>query len=215
MNITRENMGKNSWLDTMMLPENLIPNKEQFMQLWNLHPEEHAEVLIYGKRVPIPRWQRSYGRDYKFSGVVSKGYEIPPELIPYISWANSLGYGAFSDVHPDAPSGAFDEILLNWYSNGENYIGSHSDDETSLRKGSPIVTITLCDTEDLSILRKFRIRSKDESKKVVKDVLTSNGMVLVMGGDFQKEFKHEIVKMTGEVAKKAAPRISITLRQFV
>ena len=203
MNITRENMGKNSWLDTMMLPENLIPNKETFTKLWNLHPEEHAEVLIYGKLIPIPRWQRSYGRDYKFSGVVSKGHEIPPELKPYISWVNSLGYGTF------------DEILLNWYANGENYIGSHSDDESSLKKGSPIVTITLCDTNDLSILRKFRIRNKDESKKVVKDVLTSNGMVLIMGGDFQKEFRHEVVKMTGEIAKKAAPRISITLRQFL
>ena len=208
MNITRENMGKNSWLDTMMLPENLIPNKETFTKLWNLHPEEHAEVLIYGKMIPIPRWQRSYGRDYKFSGVVSKGHDIPNELVPYIDWANSLEYGSND-------GSKFDEILLNWYANGENYIGSHSDDESQLKKGSPIVTITLCDTDDLSILRKFRIRNKDESKKVVKDVLTSNGMVLVMGGDFQKEFRHEVVKMTGEIAKKAAPRISITLRQFV
>lgn len=35
-----------------------------------------------------------------------------------------------------------------------------------------------------------------------------------MGGNFQKEFKHEIVKMTGASAAAAGKRISITLRQF-
>jgi len=35
-----------------------------------------------------------------------------------------------------------------------------------------------------------------------------------MGGTFQSEFKHEIVKITGKKADEAGPRISITLRQF-
>ena len=46
------------------------------------------------------------------------------------------------------------------------------------------------------------------------DILTPNGSVLVMGGRFQKKFRHEIVKIGGESAKKVGPRISITLRQF-
>jgi len=186
-----------SWLDSCNIPTPLS-SEENFHKLWNLHPEEHASILIYGKEVKIPRWQRSYGRDYIFSGAVSKGYPIADELIPYLDWVNSLGYGNFN------------EILINWYNNGENYIGSHSDDEKQIISNSPIVTITLCLPGEP---RKFRIRKKSD-KSILKDVSTTNGLVLVMGGSFQKDFKHEIVKMTGLAAQKAGSRISITFRQF-
>ena len=36
-----------------------------------------------------------------------------------------------------------------------------------------------------------------------------------MCGDFQKQHKHEIVKLTGKSVEKAGDRISITLRQFI
>lgn len=91
--------------------------------------------------------------------------------------------------------------------NGLHYIGTHRDDEKQLIKGSPIVTISLGEE------RKFRIR--ENSIKIVKDVMTKNGIVLVMGGNFQKDFKHEIVKINVEKGKKVNLRISITLRQFV
>ena len=48
----------------------------------------------------------------------------------------------------------------------------------------------------------------------MKDITTKNGMVLVMGGNFQKTYKHEIVKMTGKKAENTGRRISITFRQF-
>jgi alkylated DNA repair dioxygenase AlkB len=196
--LVRENMGESSWLDSTILPQSLMAGEDQFRQLWNLHPSEHAEVVLYGKSIPIPRWQRSYGRDYKFSGTVSKGFPIPDLLAPYIDWSNSL-----------YPGITFNEILLNWYQDGSHYIGSHADDEKQLISGSPIITITLCLSGEP---RKFRIRNIE--KTIVKDIFTHNGTVLIMGGNFQKEFKHEIVKMTGSSAEKAGSRISITLRQF-
>lgn len=194
--ITREYMTESSWLDSFKLPTELTPNAEQFNVIWNLHPQEHSEVMIYGKLTSIPRFQRAYVHDYKFSGVVAKAHPLPPEVKTYVDWANTIGYGEFN------------EVLLNWYLS-EHYIGSHRDATDPLKPLSPIVTITLAlpGTE-----RKFRIR--DESKAIVKDVLTPNGTVLVMGGNFQKEFKHEIVKITGAKAKEAGARISITLRQF-
>lgn len=191
-NLKREMIGESSWFDIGMLPSHI---NDKFDQLWKLHPEEHGEVIIYGKSIPIPRYQRSYGRDYKFSGTVSKGYPLPNEFKEYVDFANSLGYGEFN------------EILVNWYIDGNSYIGSHSDDEKQLKPGSPIVTITLAQPGES---RKFRIRNK-KTKDIVKDILTPNRMILTMGGDFQKEFKHEIVK----TAKKVGSRISITLRQFV
>ena len=78
----------------------------------------------------------------------------------------------------------FNGILVNYYENGNNYIGSHSDDESELGNNG-VVTISYGST------RKFRIRDKN-TKKIFKDIEISNGDMVHMGGKFQKEFLHEI-----------------------
>lgn len=95
-------------MDQTNIPAYLC-DKNKFNQLWHTHPEEHGTVMIFGKLTPIPRWQRSYGKDYYFSGTVSKGFPVSDELKPYLDWVNGLGYGNFN------------EILVNWYSDGSNY----------------------------------------------------------------------------------------------
>ena len=191
----RDIMGKSSWLDSGQLPPNLSVDNEGFQTFWDFHPADRHEIMMYGKKVAVPRYQQAYLRDYKFSGSVSKVLPLPEEFIPYMKWANSLGY-----------EGVFNGFLMNWYEAGENYIGSHADDENQLVPDSPIITITLALPGEPRI---FRLR--DREKKIVKDVQTPNGIVLVMGGKFQSEFKHEIVK----TAKKVGARISITIRQFI
>lgn len=192
---SRINFSKKSWLDIFSLPNNLNVN---FKKIWELHPIERSEIKIYGKIMKVPRFQKSYMRDYNFSGAISVSDPLPNILKPFLSWANKLGYGEFN------------QFLLNWYENGENYIGSHADDESQLLKNSAIITITLCEKGDF---RTFRIRDI-KTKTIVKDIKTFNGIVLVMGGHFQQEFKHEIPKISGSKADKVGKRISITLRQF-
>ena len=194
--VFRDEMTVNSWLDTFYLPDKLA--LIDFDEIWDLHPENQNKIFIYGEEKTIPRYQKSYIRDYEFSGATSKSDPLPDLLKPFLKWINRLDYGKFN------------QFLLNWYENGENYIGSHADDEKQLVPNSPIVTITLCEE---GLVRVFRVRDK-KTKKIVQDIETPNGIVLVMGGHFQKEFKHEIVKMTGSKAPKAGRRISITLRQF-
>lgn len=210
--IARQNLSGRSWLDTLSLPDHLLPSYEKFMEMWNLHPAKHHEIMMYGKKVPIPRFQQAYLRDYTFSGSESMSLPLPEIFQPYLDWMNSLQYGEFN------------QFLMNWYQDGDNYIGSHSDDENQLIPHSPIVSITLCIgghfQEDGNFVRskketprKFRIRDK-QTKEIVQDVLTPNGVILVMGGYFQTEYKHEIVKISGKAAKTTGPRISVTLRQF-
>lgn len=190
----REKMGKASWLDVGRLPKELFVAEDGFQTFWNLHPGDRHEIMMYGKTVRVPRYQQAYLRDYTFSGSTSKVLPLPDEFAPYLAWANSLGY-----------PGEFNGFLINWYEAGENYIGSHADDEKQLVPDSPIITITLALPGEPRV---FRLR--DREKKIVKDVQTPNGIVLVMGGAFQREFKHEIVK----TAKPVGSRISITIRQF-
>ena len=68
--------------------------------------------------------------------------------------------------------------------NGSDYIGAHSDDESGLGS-TGVVAISV------GAVRKFRIRNIT-TRKIEKDILMENGMIIQMGGDFQKEFTHEI-----------------------
>lgn len=183
---------ENSWLDCGSLPTNI---KVDFDALWNLHPEEKGKVKLYGKVMETPRWQESYLQPYYFSGMSHGGGELPEILKPFLVWANELGYGDFN------------QVFLNWYENGNYYIGTHSDDETQLKKDSAIVSISLGQE------RIFRIRNKKD-KSIVLDVPLPDKEVVVMAGKFQKELLHEIVKVNGKKGESMSPRINITFRQF-
>ena len=95
----------------------------------------------------------------------------------------------------------FNGILVNKYLGGEDYIGRHSDDETGL---DPVGVVSL----SYGAVRKFRIREK-KSGKLVLDIPTLPYHLIHMGGDFQKEFTHEI-----PVEKKVKDvRYSFTFRK--
>lgn len=180
-----------SWLDKTVLPKEL---EKDFKTVWNLHPEERGKVHVFGEKT-IPRYQQAYLNDYTFSGVNSQALPLPNILQDYLDWVNTLYETNFN------------QVLVNWYENGLHFIGSHRDDERQLVRNSPIVTISL------GAERTFRIRDND--KKIVKDIVTKDGIVLVMGGTFQKDFKHEIVKINGKKGESVGPRISLTFRQFL
>lgn len=199
----RLQISRTSWLDCGTLPLSLRDDADQFEQLWDLHPNTRSYVMMFGKLVAVPRWQQSYMQSYKFAGVESRAIPLPVLLQPYVDWANTLG------AYTSGGLRSFNQCLVNWYADGTAYIGSHADDEAQLSPFSPIVTITLCRPG----LRTFRIR--DREKRVVHEVETEHCQVLVMGGAFQREFKHEIVPVRGKKALSVGPRISLTLRQFI
>jgi len=78
----------------------------------------------------------------------------------------------------------FNGILINRYSTGQEYIGQHSDDEKNLDK-SGVIAISYRGE------RIFRIRDK-VTKEIVQDIHLKNLDIIHMGGDFQKEFTHEV-----------------------
>jgi alkylated DNA repair dioxygenase AlkB len=78
----------------------------------------------------------------------------------------------------------FNGILVNKYEGGENYISRHSDNEMNLGNIGVLAI-------SFGAIRTFRIRDKTH-KNVVLDLPTNSCEVIHMGGDFQKEFTHEI-----------------------
>ena len=155
---------------------------------------EYPPIKIFGK---ICHQRRCVGffsnesKGYKYSGQLSESKPMTSSLIAMLALVNSI-FGT-----------EYNGILVNKYKMGEDYISAHSDDEVNLDE-SGVVAISWGTT------RKFRIRNKI-TKKIVGDYSLIGGSMLQMGGEFQKEFTHEI-----PVEKKIkSERVSFTFRKHL
>ena len=178
---------------------NQLETSEMFLRvnfddIWRLKPQNRHIIRIYGREIEQPRWTQSYLQDYVYSGSRAKARALPDELKQV--YEKVLEY-----------DDRFNQILVNWYENGSNYIGAHSDDISQLIPNSPILSLSYGGT------RKFRIRDK-KTKKIIKDLLLRDRMCVIMKDDFQEKFTHEIVKIGGKKGLNYPSRINITFRCF-
>ena len=132
-------------------------------------------IRIYGKNCIQHRSigffsNKSIG--YYYSGKLAASQNLTPNVQKLLDLINRK----FSTE--------FNGILVNKYLDGNDYIGKHSDDEANL---SDIGVVSI----SVGAIRKFRIRDKLNSK-IVLDIPTNPYEIIHMGGDFQKEFTHEI-----------------------
>ena len=125
---------------------------------------------------------------YPYSGQLSASRPMTSSLLALLALVNST-FGT-----------EYNGILVNKYFSGKDYISAHSDDEDNL-SNEGVVAISWGAT------RKFRIRRKGE-KGIYKDFPMESGSMLQMGGDFQKEFTHEIPPQ-----KCDGVRVSFTFRK--
>lgn len=190
MEKSRENFEPNSWVDSGVLPEYLYID---FEELWSLKPEEKEKFRCFGRECTFPRYHRSFGKDYVFSGKTHRGHPILDMLIDLKEFF-------------ETEYGEFQQVLVNWYENGLDYISKHKDDEKQIVRDSPIVSISFGQE------RKFRIR--DSHEKILKDINMTGNSFLVMGGEFQTHFYHEVPKVCGNKGESMGRRINITLRKF-
>lgn len=114
----------------------------------------------------------------------------------FLAWANKS-----TDL------GIFNQVLINWYKDGNHYIGKHSDNEAQIIKESPIMSISLGST------RSFCVRKKTNNK-IVLDIEMPNNSYIVMCGAMQQNYFHEVPKVSGKNAINIGKRINITMRQF-
>lgn len=177
-------------LELAALPERLRAEGETFERLWGLHPPQRPRLTLSGRSVTLPRWQQAYGRDYRFSGSVSRALPVPDALQPYLAWART------------AIDSRLNGLLLNWYADGEDYIGPHSDDTRDLQSDSPIVTIAL------GAERVFRLHPRGGGRRV--DLLLASGRAVILSWGTNRAFKHSVPRSR----RVADRRMSITLRAF-
>ncbi len=172
--------------------DNFTP--DLYDELKTLLLEHEPPVRIYGK---MGRQHRDIGffsdtsEGYRYSGQIIKSQTLPLFLQELLNHVNKQ-----LDTK-------FNGILVNRYVDGTKYIGAHSDDESALDKEKSMVAALAYGPG----IRTFRIRDK-MTKKVVLDYQHTPCSLLVMEGEFQKHYTHEL-----PVQKKITQgRISVTFR---
>lgn len=188
--ITYINDTKTSWI----IHAKKYINIENFDALWDLHPIKRKQLCMGGRLVALPRYIENYGIDYKFSGTMFPGIEPPVILHDILNKLTPL-------VSRSNGNTLLNNCLVNWYENGDHYIGPHSDSEVGLYKNSPIISLSLGAT------RKFKLHAKNVSS-IPLDISVSNGDLLIMGGTTQHTHMHSVPK----TKRCKERRISITMR---
>lgn len=184
---------KTSWIEQIKLDKELWVDQDLFEELFALHPKERGEGVIFGQHVEFPRWQVSYGEDYYFTGQIHIGQPLThPYLIKLLKYVQE---------HSKKP---YKQVLVNWYQDGNDYIGPHSDDERQLVRGSAIYSFSFGQERD------FVVKAKESKERHV--IPMPNNSLIIMSGDIQRNYKHSVPKR----AIKVCPgrRINITFRLF-
>lgn len=191
---TTRRLSSKSWLE--IHTDVLECGKVAFKELWDCHPKEHGEVVVFGKTHKVPRWMALYGTGtYTFSGQTLPGNPEIPALVERCFEFAKLAY----------PGHTWNGALVNWYNDGNHYIGKHSDDERDLTPGAPILSFSFGGE------RIFRIAPRKSCTDGEKcDLPTKHASLIAMCGAMQREFTHEVPRTKKYVAR----RINVTIRSF-
>lgn len=153
------------------------------------------EIMMFGKKTKVPRltsWYADPNVKYSYSGLELLPKQWTSELIELKSLAEKLSTHSFNSV------------LLNYYRDGADSMGWHSDDEKELGANPIIASLTF------GYPRRFLIREKMDYKKK-KEIELEDGSLLVMRGDFQETYQHSIPK----TKKLVGERLNLTFRKVL
>lgn len=143
---------------------------------------------------PFPRltaWYADTGLTYSYSGVTHHAIEWTPTLAEIRRRVEE-----FSET-------PFNSLLLNFYRDGQDSIGYHTDAEPELGVNPVIASISL------GAVRQFVLKHLHSGEKRKYDL--AHGSLLVMGGTCQHHWVHGVPKTKAAVG----PRINLTFRNII
>ena len=152
---------------------------------------KQEKIKMYGKVVNIPRLPAWYGntdKEYTYSGI-----RLQPR-----EWNDTLIF--IKKAVEEKAGSEFSSVLLNLYRNGDDAVAWHSDDERELGENPTIASVSL------GTSRTFRFRHREE--KIVESIELTHGSLLIMKGETQAKWEHEVPKKKGIML----PRVNLTFR---
>jgi len=185
-----DSLGKNTQIKTI---ENVFENPN-VKELFTCRPSTRDQITIFGKTVDLPRYQKLYGNGtYRYSRMTMVADPNVPELV-----SKCIEY-----TREHFPEFTWDVALVNWYMTGLDYVSWHSDDESDLMEGSPILSFSFGGS------RTFKVREKADHDELLVYQVQNNSCIIMMG-DCQKECEHTITA----TKKHVDPRINVTVRSL-
>jgi alkylated DNA repair dioxygenase AlkB len=149
-------------------------------------------ITMFGRSLPLPRltaWYGDPGTSYTYSGITM--HPLP--------WTQTL-----LDLKRivDQVSGVvFNSVLLNFYRDGNDSMGWHSDDEPELGTNPMIGSLSFGES------RRFMLRHRVD-KSLKHQLELTSGSFLLMRGTTQHYWQHQIPK----TKRSTSPRINLTFR---
>lgn len=155
---------------------------------------QQEQIFLYGRWVKVPRlmcWYGDKNAEYQYSGV---NHQPLPWIEPLLSVKQKI-QGFYPCI--------FNSVMANLYRNGADSMGCHADDEEELGLNPVIASLSLGESR----LLKFRHQKSEE----VLDVVLGHGDLLLMAGEIQHHWRHELPK----TKKLKTERVNLTFRRIV
>jgi len=166
-----------------------LPNDAVLAQLIAETAWRSDSVTVWGKQHPQPRLTAWHGEAaYAYSGL-----KLAPQ--PFTPLQQMLRAAV------EAVSGRrFNSVLLNYYRDGRDSMGMHSDNEPELGPNPTIASVSFGAT------RSFVLQHK--TSKVRLRIALTDGSLLLMAGSLQHHWVHGINK----ISRFVGPRVNLTFR---
>jgi len=150
-------------------------------------------VKLFGKTYITDRkvaWYAEKPFIYRYSGQSKIALSFSPTLLDIKSRVEKL------------TGSEYNACLLNYYHNGSEGMGWHSDNEKSIRPNSSIASVSL------GVSRKFQFKHKTQGLKL--DLILDSGSLLDMRGETQEFWLLALPKSK----KVVGTRINLTFRKM-
>lgn len=179
---------------TLLFDETFLNQEEAdllFKHFEATFPFQQGTINLFGKTHAIPRLEAFFATEnktYSYSGKTLQTHPFTTELLTLKSKIEAISQEQFNCV------------LVNLYRNGQDSNGWHADNEPELGKNPVIASLSLGAT------RRFDLRHNLTNEKLSFNL--TNGSLLLMMGEMQHFWKHQIAK----TKKVDAARINLTFR---
>lgn len=182
---------KDGWIRFIPTFLNEVIANQLFEQLQQTIQWQQGEIVLFGKKHATPRLEAFCADDqksYGYSGQRLITHEFTKEL-------NEIRKKLTLEIGT-----SFNSVLLNLYQTGNDSNGWHADNEPELGRNPIIASLSLGAT------RRFDLKHNTTKEQL--SYYLNNGSLLIMGGELQHHWKHQIAK----TKKVNEPRINLTFR---
>lgn len=171
-----------------------IKEANYYFDLLQVHIIWHTpRIKLFGKEIDSPRMAAWYGDEnaiYTYSGLTNQP----------LPWFDELS--EIKHCIEQQAQYRFNSVLANFYRDGNDSMGWHSDNESELGLNPVIASLSLGEE------RKFVLRHKRNKAFRPVEIYLEHGSLLVMAGETQHNWRHSIPK----TRKAIGPRVNLTFR---